>query len=101
MNYQLIFHPEAEEEYLDAYLWYEEKQEGLGDRFEQKVEQRLKQISEHPEHYAKKKASFRESSVDVFPFRIVFVVNKKKKSIYVAAIYHTKRAPKHKYRKIK
>ncbi len=101
MSYQLVFHPKAEQEYLDAYSWYEDKQEGLGDRFEQMVERKLKQISEHPEHYAITKSSYREASLEVFPFRVVFMVKKKRKQIYVSAIYHTKRNPRYKYRRTK
>ena len=63
---------------------------GLGERFEQMVEMRLQQISRHPEHYKISEASYREVSVDIFPFTIVYKVNKKKKLIYVSAIYHTK-----------
>ncbi len=44
MSFQLVFHPEADNEYLEAYQWYEQKQKGLGERFEKMVEQRLRQI---------------------------------------------------------
>lgn len=33
MDYLLIFHPAADKEYSEAYKWYEERLEGLGDRF--------------------------------------------------------------------
>lgn len=72
MSYQLVFHPKAEQEYLDAYSWYEDKQEGLGDRFEQMVERKLKQISEHPEHYAITKSSLSGGIPWGFPFQGCF-----------------------------
>ena len=99
MNYQIAFHSLAEKEYTEAYHWYEEEQKGLGDRFEKMVEQRLQQILQHPEHYSISKASYREVSVEVFPYTIVYKLNKKKKIIYVVAIYHHKRNTKSKYRK--
>lgn len=33
MRYQLIFHPLAHQDISDAYNWYEDKLEGLGERF--------------------------------------------------------------------
>lgn len=52
MNYRLIFHPQANNEYVEAYQWYEQEQMGLGERFEKMVEQRLQQITQHPENYS-------------------------------------------------
>lgn len=99
MSYQSIFHPQAEEEYFEAYQWYEEKQKGLGERFEKMVELRLQQITLNPENYGFCKTPYREASTDFFPYTIVYKLNKKKRLIYIAAIYHSKRNPKHKYRK--
>ena len=33
MSYRAILQPRAIKEFLDAWIWYEEKQPGLGDRF--------------------------------------------------------------------
>ncbi len=99
MSYQLIFHPLAEREYFDAYQWYENKQEGLGDRFEKMVEIRLQEIVKYPENYGISKARYRETSIKDFPYRIVYKLNKKMGIIYISSIYHTGRNPKYKYRK--
>ncbi len=99
MSYQLIFHPQAEEEYRNAYQWYELAQKGLGERFEKMVEKRLEQIVQYPENYHISKASYREVSTEVFPYTIVYKLNKRKKLIYISAVYHTKRNPLRKYRK--
>jgi hypothetical protein len=99
MSYLIIFHPQAQEEYIEAHLWYELAQQGLGDRFEQMVEQRLLRISENPESYKVSKKAYREVSIDVFPYTIVYKINKKERQVYISAVYHTKRNPKGKYRK--
>ncbi len=99
MSYQLLFHPQAEKEYSEAYQWYEQQQKGLGDRFEQMVDHRLQQIIQHPEYYKISKAPFREASIETFPFTIVYKSNKKRNIILISAIYHNKRNPKYKYRK--
>ncbi len=67
MSYQLTFHPRADEEYAEAYLWYENEQKGLGERFEKMVEQGLQKIAQNPEFYSTIKAPYREVSTEVFP----------------------------------
>ena len=99
MSYKLIFHPLAEEEYIEAFKWYENEQKGLGERFERLVELKLQQITLHPENYGFSKGGFRETSIDIFPYTIVYKIFKRKNLIYVSAIYHTKRNPRNKYRK--
>lgn len=99
MAFQLIFHPEAEDEYLKTYKWYEQEQKGLGERFEQQVEQKIKQILLHPENYGISKSGYRETMVEIFPYTIVYKFLKRKKIIYICAVYHAKRNPKTKYRK--
>ena len=65
------------------------------------VEKRLQQIGEHPEYYSKKQnTNFREVKVESFPYMIVYEFFKRKQLIHIAAIYHSKRNPKKKYRKL-
>lgn len=52
MNYTVAFHPRARKELLEAWIWYEEKQFGLGDRFENEVYNRIDEIQNDPERYA-------------------------------------------------
>jgi plasmid stabilization system protein ParE len=102
MGYPYRLHEQAHKEYIAAYAWYEEKQKGLGSRFMTSVEKRLQQISNHPEFYSKKQnTDFREVKVENFPYMIVYEFFKRKQLIYVAAIYHSKRNPNRKYRKLK
>jgi plasmid stabilization system protein ParE len=99
LPYQL--HEKAYHEYIEAYEWYERKQEGLGNRFMNNVEKRIQQISEHPYYYSNKHGNYREAKVEDFPYLIVYEVFKQKQLIHIAAIYHGKRNPKSKYRRFK
>lgn len=99
MTFQLKFHPLAEQDYVDAYQWYENEQKGLGQRFEKMVDHRLQMISQNPENYHLCKAPYREVAVEFFPYTIVYKMNKRKKTVFITAIYHTKRSPRYKYRK--
>ncbi|ETZ21160.1 hypothetical protein [Pedobacter sp. V48] len=41
MSYNNSFHPAAEKEYIEAYQWYEEHLEGLGNRLVGQLKDRL------------------------------------------------------------
>jgi len=96
--FNLIFHPEADKEYTEAMIWYEKQKLGLGKRFELSVDSIIKKIQTQPEFFGYSRKPFREASVILFPYTIVFKINKRKQAIYVVAVYHTSRNPKKKYR---
>mgnify|MGYP001628271865 FL=1 len=51
MNYSLIVKPEAELDILRSAQWYERKQQDLGLRFLDEVEEKLDLITRTPLHY--------------------------------------------------
>jgi plasmid stabilization system protein ParE len=101
MAFPYRLHQSAHQEYIDAYEWYELRQKGLGNRFMKSVEECLERISTHPEYFNKRKGNFRAAKVKGFPYSIVFEFYKLKRLIHIAAIYHSKRSPIKKYRRIK
>ncbi len=98
--YALIFHPEADKEFAESVIWYEEQKEKLGERFSNAIEEIIERIQTHPESFGYSKRPFREASVKTFPFTIIYKVNKTKQLISIVSIYHAKRNPKKKYRRI-
>ncbi|WP_316812918.1 type II toxin-antitoxin system RelE/ParE family toxin [Pedobacter heparinus] len=99
MSYKIIFHPDIQDQLIDAGNWYEDHSEGLGDRFIATIERHIKRISNHPEHYQIRKRNYRESKVDSFPYVIVFEFLPKESCIIISDIFHTSRKPGKKYRK--
>lgn len=99
MSLTLYFHPLAEDEFRDAYHWYETRAEGLGERFMQEVEERLTDIVNHPEKYPKKKGEYRQTGIRIFPYVIVYKIVKNMQLIFISSIFHTSRNPRKKYRK--
>lgn len=85
-------------ELANAYIWYEEQQEGLGERFVAKIQQRLNQIIDNPEKYKIVYKNYREITIEKFPYQIVYVIEKLKRQILIIAVFHTKRSPTQKYR---
>ena len=87
MAFKIVFHPKAELEYIEAFHWYENEKEGLGERFEKLIEKKLNQIQLHPENYGVNKGGFRETSVDIFPYTIVYKILKRKGLIYISVFF--------------
>jgi len=97
MTFTFLLSPKAHNEILEAWEWYEDKQTGLGDQFKQEVAKKLDVITANPLQYASKN-SFREAQTDVFPYLIVYQINKQLNLIFVVSIFHTSRHPKRKRR---
>ena len=78
MSYRCVFHPAAENEYDEAYQWYEEQLQGLGDRFEEAIENSLAKICSKPFLYAKKRGVFREAKLIPSLIRLFIKSTRKK-----------------------
>lgn len=100
MIYSCRFHPLTKQDYEEAYAWYEDKQKGLGERFLKAVRIKIDEIILHPQVYGSKgNKKFREAALDIFPYLLVYKIDKRKKEIYISSIHHSKKHPGKKYRK--
>ncbi|MDN5285162.1 MAG: Plasmid stabilization system protein [Mucilaginibacter sp.] len=99
MEYDLRFHPKAEIEYLEAFVWYEEQLDKLGERFESSVERKLQNIISNPLFYPNKKFKCRECKIEDFPYLLVYKVYPERNLIFIVSVFHTSRKPGKKYRK--
>jgi mRNA-degrading endonuclease RelE of RelBE toxin-antitoxin system len=98
MSYTSEFLLRARSELLAAWEWYEDKQEGLGDRFKKEVYDKISQIEITPERYPQRKKNFYEARLKIFPYLIIFRFQKQRKIIAIVSVFHTSRNPKRKYR---
>jgi len=99
MNYSFELRDKASKEFIDAFVWYEEQQAGLGDLFELTFQNKLKKICNNPLHYKVSYKNYHEALTEKFPFLIVYTINEKIKRITIIAIFHTSRNPKRKFRR--
>ncbi len=95
--YTSILSARAEKEINASWSWYEDRQEGLGDRFVQEVLDKINTIEQNPELFSFKHKLYREASLTIFPVVIIYRVNKKKKIANILSIFHTARNYKNKY----
>jgi hypothetical protein len=95
--YTIIISSKAQREMAASWLWYEEREEGLGDRLYAAVMQKLNIIAKNSDLFSIKHNPYREAKVSIFPFVIVYKIHKKKKLIEAVSVFHTSRNPKRKY----
>ena len=94
-TYEIVLR--ARYEILEAWEWYEDRKEGLGDRFINQINLKIKQVIQMPERFPEKRRSFREAKIDVFPYLLIYKIANRKKVITIISVFHTSRNPKLKY----
>lgn len=87
----LIISADAYADLLDAAIWYETQQPGLGDVFTTAAEAIIKQIVRTPEIYAPVKGEVRRALVQRFPFSVYFKLESDR--VVILAIIHASRHP--------
>lgn len=98
MTYTVIFLAKARLELLESWIWYEDRQVGLGDRFKEEVYKAIQQIEQNLEGYPVRKKPYQEKLLDVFPYLIIYRIDKKDSIIIIVSIFHAKRHPRRKYK---
>ncbi|MEP6928209.1 MAG: type II toxin-antitoxin system RelE/ParE family toxin [Ginsengibacter sp.] len=96
--YTSILSTRAQKEITQSWEWYEERQQNLGDRFVKEIINKIRLIEEYPEKYPTRYKSYKEAHVPVFPFLIIYRLNRRKKSIRIVSVFHTSLNPKKKYK---
>jgi len=95
--YQLIIRPYAIEMTENAYQWYEEQQNGLGDLFLLELESCYDKIEVWPISYNKIRKDFRQIILRKFPYVVIYKTIKEKVVVY--AVFHTSRNPNKKFKR--
>lgn len=89
----VVFVPEAREEFLDSVSRYEEARSGLGERFKEEADRCILWIAEHPELYRMRQAGYRRINLRVFPYYIPFIT--RGTTLWILAVAHGARKPEY------
>ncbi|MDD1729787.1 MAG: type II toxin-antitoxin system RelE/ParE family toxin [Methanospirillum sp.] len=84
MNF--YFHPEAEQELLQAVSYYESCRPGLGIEFADEVYQAIKRIITFPDSYASFSTNTRRCILNRFPYGLLYANQKKDEKIIILAV---------------
>lgn len=87
----VYFLPTAEAELLAAQAWYDERADGLGDRFFDAVNGAVARIDGNPRQFPLVRAPLRRALVPRFPYALFFRIEDD--DAYVVACAHTSRVP--------
>jgi len=88
----IVIRPEAEADALAAREWYDERQDGLGQRFGQAVVDLLERIAVNPLVYPRVHRDTRRAVLSGFPCAIYFRVHEE--TLVVIAV-HGRQHPRH------
>lgn len=95
-TYSIVLSEKARKEVENAWLWYEDREQHLGDKFVAEVFSKLDKILSNPEAYSIKTKHFREAVVPIFPFVVLYKLNKRKRLIKIVSVFHTSQHPRKK-----
>jgi plasmid stabilization system protein ParE len=100
MKFTNIYTPEAANQYEEIVAWYKERSIVASENFINELETKVKKICVNPFRYRNTYKHFRETALKKFPYYVIYSIDEKNIIIYIAAIYHTARNPKKKYRNL-
>ena len=92
MSYSLIIRKRAEKHIADAYTWYEEQRNDLGEEFLLCVEASLNTIAENPLLFQVKHKNIRCIMTPRFPYGVFYFIDNN--TIVVIAVFHLSRNPR-------
>lgn len=90
MIYELIIQEEVSLEILEAYIYYENAQKGLGEKFMKQLNKYFLRIQSHLKHFEIKKY-YREAFIKKFPYLIIFDIIDNK--IIILSVFNTHQNP--------
>ncbi len=94
MQYELLISATAFMEADNAYTYYENQSDGLGDRFLKSLNEAYQKLSQTPQYYTyiNPRKDLRDLKIKDFPFVIIFQIVKDK--VLVLRVFNTNRDPR-------
>jgi plasmid stabilization system protein ParE len=89
---QVIFRHAAEEEFKEAYAWYEARQRGLGSEFVRSIDACVQIIRRQPEIYPIVHKNVRQGVARRFPYSILYIEAPAR--IVIISVFHSSRDPR-------
>jgi len=91
MNY--AFHPEAEAEFLEAIVYYEDCSTGLGLDFSAEIHAAIQRIQAFPLAWQVLEGEIRRALVHRFPYGVLYAVEENR--IWIVAVMNLHRQPEY------
>lgn len=91
MAYRLEFHPEAEAEFDEAIVWYQEQRDGLEQEFFDDYLVLESRLEDNPVQFPTVLENIRRANFHQFPYSLLFEIEQD--SIFIYAVFHQSRNP--------
>jgi len=91
MKFELVVSPSAEADILDAFLWYEERQSGLGRRLTGELDLAFARIQSEPLSYQEDLPGIRRCVLHVFPYLVFYTILDER--VEILAVIHASQDP--------
>lgn len=85
--------PLAEQDALDAAIWYEQRRPGLGEEFLDEVDRAARALTDSALHHRIRFADVRRTSIHRFRFYGIYYVIRDDE-VWILAIFHGRRHPR-------
>ena len=92
MKYQFVIRPIARRNLAAIERWYDERSEGLSDKFRVAFEETLERINRQPFRAPIIHKQTRRIEMHVYPYAVLYFVDQS--DIFILRVLHTKRNPK-------
>jgi toxin ParE1/3/4 len=89
----LVLSPRATAEIATAYRWYEERNQGLGERFLDRLDACVLKIRRNPEFFEQISDVCRFAILRQFPYAVYFDFRKDEDLIEVYSVFHSSQNP--------
>lgn len=93
----VILKDEANLDVIEAYLYYENELDGLGERFLNELKVLIKQVRQRPKGF-QKIDKFHQAPFNIFPFVIIYELSENDLIVY--AVFQTKQNPSRKIKSV-
>jgi len=91
-KYSVSFSPEARNETMKAYLWYQVEKPGLEKNFQEHLRIKIESIKQNPKSSSFVYRNVRSSRMKIFPYNIIYRISNS--DIQIIAVFHHSRNPK-------
>lgn len=95
--YKITFRKRAAKEYLEAIIWYKERNLSAAEKFVQLVNEAFLKIEAEPESYGNRYKNFHEFKLRKYPYTIVYFIDKTNNILVITTVFHNKRNPDKKF----
>ncbi|KAB1063488.1 type II toxin-antitoxin system RelE/ParE family toxin [Salibacter halophilus] len=97
MGYHVAIAEEAEADIREAFLWYEDQKNELGDLFQDYIFKAVKSVRINPLKYQVRYDDVRICFLKKFPYGVHFTVTEDE--ILIIAVFHTSLDPQKRYKR--